>query len=107
MEPKVVRFESGGIVRHSRLGECSAYLELIGGRDRHSVGGQIAEGPRWWRGRIVFPQRVRLGFIEAHQHLEVELPNGRAAIGVVRDDPSTSAVFVNVEGRGPPPFEVW
>jgi hypothetical protein len=77
-------------------------VELVGGRDRWSVGGQIAEGPRWWRGRLAGGQEV----IELHAgaHISLALDNGRTAPAIIERATSEPGIFI--QGLGPPPFEV-
>lgn len=76
--------------------------ELLGGRNRWSVGGRIAEGPRWWRGELSWdgePIDLRAG-----TQVVIELDDGRSAMAVVESAPATDAVAVR--GIEPPPFTV-
>lgn len=77
-------------------------VELLGGRNRWSVGGRIAEGPRWWRGELSWdgePAELCAG-----TRITLELENGRTAMAVVEAAPATDAVAVR--GIEPPPFSV-
>ena len=76
-------------------------VELVGGRDRWSVGGQIAEGPRWWRGRLAGGTDVVE--LTAGAHISLALDNGRTAPAVVE---RTAEPGILIRGLGPPPFEV-
>ena len=76
--------------------------ELLGGRNRWSVGGRIAEGPRWWRGELSCdgePIDLRAG-----TQVIIELDDGRSAMAVVESAPAPDAVAVR--GIEPPPFSV-
>lgn len=76
--------------------------ELLGGRNRWSVGGQIAEGPRWWRGELSWDgEPIELG---PGTQITVELDGGRAALAVVEAAPAARTVAVR--GIEPPPFDV-
>jgi hypothetical protein len=77
-------------------------VELLAGRNRWSVGGRIAEGPRWWRGELSWdgePIDLRAG-----TQITLELENGRSAMAIVEATPATDAVAVR--GIEPPPFAV-
>jgi hypothetical protein len=76
-------------------------VELIGGRDRWSVGGQIAEGPRWWRGRLAGGDEVV--DLDAGAHISLALDNGRTAPAIVEQ---MAGAEILIRGFGPPPFEV-
>lgn len=79
-------------------------MELVGGRNRYTVGGEVAEGPRWWRGWLEWPggddQRMPCG------EVTLEFDNGRTGVAMVESystGPEHSALVV---GLGPPPFDV-
>lgn len=77
-------------------------VDLVGGRERWSVGGQIAEGVRWWRGELA-PVSADLSLCEGTL-IELVLDNGRTAPAVV--EASGPGPAVAIRGLGPPPFEV-
>lgn len=78
--------------------------DLTGGRNRYSVGGEIREGLRWWRGHINWPQQE----IEPRGGIEIiiELDNGRSAPAVIEPDPAGPEHTRAIHGIGPPPFDV-
>jgi hypothetical protein len=80
-----VEYQGFALVDLPPGGRARVDVELVGGRDRWSVGGQIAEGPRWWRGRLAGGD------------------NGRTAPAVVE---RTAEPGILIRGLGPPPFEV-
>lgn len=102
--PDVVHYGCIAVVRLADDVVAEAVVELLGGRDRHSVGGQIAEGPRWWRGRVTWqdgPVAVQPGV-----EVRLELDNGRSAVAVVEPRPEATSGEAVIRGLGPPPFEV-
>ena len=87
------------------LPDCAAeeaHITLLAGRHRHSVGGQIAEGLRWWHGQMELP-RDDLE-ITAGTRIWMELDNGRTAVAVAEPAPDPGVTVLR--GVGPPPFEV-
>jgi hypothetical protein len=90
----VVRLEGGQTLR--------AHAELVGGRQRWSVGGMWAEGPRWWHGELACegdpPARL-----DAGAAIRLELSDGRAAIATIEE---SAGDLVRVAGCGAPPFDV-
>lgn len=85
-------------------GAEEAEIDLLAGRDRYSVGGQIAEGPRWWRGRLQCTNRdVQLS---PGAELQIELGDGRSGAVVVEETLAAGAHVAAVTGVGPPPFRV-
>ena len=90
-----------------RVGEdvaAPAVVDLVGGRRRHSVGGQVAEGSRWWTGRIEWlhdPVVVRAGTV-----LDLELEDGRRAEAIVEPVKRVRTSELAIVGLGPPPFDV-
>lgn len=90
----VVRVEGGGTLR--------AHAELVGGRQRWSVGGVWAEGPRWWRGELACEEEPPI-LLEVGAAVRLELSDGRAAIATV--EVSTGGA-VRIAGLGAPPFDV-
>jgi hypothetical protein len=106
MEPRVVRFEGEAVIHLPHASDATVRIELIGGRDRHSVGGQIAEGPRWWRGRVVLEDRARVPRVDAGNEIRVQLVNGRTATAVVEYTTVDPVPEATIRGLGPPPFEV-
>lgn len=106
VEPRVVRFEGDAIIHLPHTSDATVRIELIGGRHRHSVGGQIAEGQRWWHGRIIWKNRARTPHLDAGNEVRVELPNGRTATAIVENTTADPLPEVTITGFGPPPFEV-
>lgn len=84
-----------------QLGCSRVDVELLGGRRRWSVGGRIAERPRWWRGEITWDGDGVL--VEAGTRITVALDDGRAAKAVVEH---AAAPRLQVRGIEPPPFAV-
>jgi hypothetical protein len=106
MEPNLVHFEGEAVIHLPDADDAPARIELVAGRDRHSVGGTIAEGPRWWRGRIAWkhsahPEKVRKGC-----KVSIELSNGREAGAVVEHTSPDPNPMATIRGLGAPPFEV-
>jgi len=99
----VVHFDGDGTVRLRERAVDGVVVHLVGGRDRYSVGGSIKEGPRWWRGRLDWPdgEEPPIG-----TEVVIELRDGRAAPAVIELDPSAPARTAAVHGVGPPPFDV-
>jgi hypothetical protein len=106
MEPRVVRFEGEAVIHLPHASDAAVRIELIGGRNRHSVGGQIAEGPRWWHGRVIWKDRARAPQLDAGKEVRVRLMNGRTATAVVECTTVDTVPEVAITGLGPPPFEV-
>lgn len=102
-ESDPVHFEGEGIVR-IRDRTVPVHADLVGGRDRHSVGGQIAEGPRWWRGRIDWSVD-EVPPLDGGRLL-VELDDGRCAPAIIAADPAVPEHSISIQGIGPPPFDV-
>lgn len=78
-------------------------VELIGGRERHSVGGEIAEGFRWWAGRVR-PGDVVIDLADGTE-IVLELDDGeerRAVVELAEADPGQ----LPIRGLGPPPVAV-
>lgn len=75
--------------------------ELEAGRRRWSVGGCMAEGPRWWRGELAWDDPSEA--LPVGTRIELVL-DGRAGQAVVeaRIAPGRAAV----RGISPPPFDV-
>ena len=105
MEPTVVHFEGEAVI-HLLDDVARVTVELKAGRDRHSVGGQIAEGPRWWVGRVAWETRPLSRDIEPGSVICIELSNGRVADAVVEDTSPDPVPDAAIRGLGPPPFEV-
>lgn len=100
----VVHFDGEVRVRLPDRTIGHAHAELIGGRNRYSVGGETAEGPRWWRGTITWDSEVPkpAGGIE----ISVEVDNGRAGVAVIELDPTSPAHTARLHGVSTPPFDV-
>lgn len=98
-----VHFEGDCVVR---VGERTirAHADLIGGRDRHSVGGEIWEGPRWWRGRIDWPREDAEPLDRGRIHVEIE--EARSAPALIEPGASVPEHSSAILGIGPPPFDV-
>ena len=79
-----------------------ARLELVGGRPRYSVGGEIHEGLRWWRGWVDWLE----GEVDVRRGTEIciEMDDGRSAVAVIVDADDDHRH--SVRGIGPPPFDV-
>ena len=90
----VVRLEGGQTLR--------ARAELVGGRQRWSVGGVWAEGPRWWRGELACDGDLPTT-VDAGAAVRLELSDGRAAIATIE---AAADDVVQVAGLGAPPFDV-
>lgn len=98
-----IGFESDAVVECPD-GVAPARVELIGGRDRYSVGGRIAEGPRWWLGEVELLHDyidLRIG-----SSIVIELSNGRSAPAVVEELAAPTSRRASIRGLGPPPFDV-
>jgi hypothetical protein len=106
MEPKLVHFEGEAVIHLPDADGAPARIELVAGRDRHSVGGAIAEGPRWWRGRIAWKHRAHSEHARKGCTVRVELSNGRAAGAVVEHTSPDHNPSATIRGLGAPPFEV-
>ena len=108
MEPVIVHFEGEAVIHLPDDGDAEVTIELVGGRDRHSVGGQIAGGPRWWGGRVVWARRSPTKRVAMGSEIHLELADGRtAAAGVEAGDvPSDGEDGAAIRGLGPPPFTV-
>ncbi len=99
-----VRCRSVALVRVDEDRVAPAVVDLVGGRHRHSVGGQIAEGSRWWTGRLEWlrdPVVVRPGTV-----LDLELEDGRRGEAIVEPVKRARTSEVTIVGLGPPPFDV-
>lgn len=80
-------------------------VELVGGRSRHSVGGEIAEGFRWWHGQLG-PVGVVID-LTAGTEVVLELEDGHEARAVVEPGAEMDATAtIVVRGVGAPPFDV-
>ncbi len=81
-----------------------AHAELVGGRNRYSVGGETTEGPRWWRGTISWDSEVAkpAGGIE----VSIEVDDGRAGVAVIELDSASPAHTAALHGVSTPPFDV-
>jgi hypothetical protein len=106
MEHRVVRFEGEAVIHLSHTSDATVRIELTGGRDHHSVGGQIAEGMRWWHGRVIWDDRARAPRLDAGEEVRVQLPSGRTATAIVEYTTGDTDVQVEITGLGPPPFTV-
>ncbi len=82
--------------------QCHVEVELEAGRRRWSVGGRMAEGPRWWRGEIAWPDQDQE--LRAGTRIAVTLVDGRSAPAVVESLIAPDRVAVR--GIAPPPFPV-
>lgn len=80
------------------------HVELIAGRSSYSVGGRVAEGPRWWRGKVHWDEDVPAvpDGVEIWLHLE----DGGHGIAVIEPAPTSPAGVKVIRGVGAPPFEV-
>ncbi len=99
-----VRCDSIALVTVGDAEPTAARVELEGGRHRHSVGGQMAEGLRWWTGRIEWlrnPVEVRSG-----ADIVIELRNGHRARAIVERGSRGPTDEIGIVGVGPPPFDV-
>lgn len=81
-----------------------AEVDLLAGRDRYSVGGQIAEGPRWWHGRLRCTNQQ--AHLDPGSQVRIELEDGRTGLAVVEAPSPDGANAAAVKGLGPPPFPV-
>lgn len=90
----LVRLEGGQTLR--------AHAELVGGRQRWSVGGVWAEGPRWWRGELACEGSAPV-ILDCGAAVRLELSDGRAAIATIE---AAIDEVVHVTGLGAPPFDV-
>ncbi len=106
MEPTVVCFEGEAVIHLPPADNVTVRVELIGGRDRHSVAGQIAEGPRWWRGRVVWEDQAGVLHLDTGNEVRMQLTNGRPAFAVVEHTSADPAAGTAIRGLGTPPFEV-
>ncbi len=106
MEPSVVHFEGEAVIHLPWAGDATVRIELVGGRDRHSVGGQIAEGPRWWHGSVEWKGQRRAPKVDAGSEVQVQLPNGRVAVAVIERVTPDPAPAAEIRGLGAPPFDV-
>jgi hypothetical protein len=100
----VVQVETQSVVRIHDRTVLPVLADLVGGRHHYSVGGAIREGPRWWRGRLRWPEgatRPRPG-----TEIVIELDEGRSAAAVIEPDPAGPEHSIAVHGTGPPPFDV-
>lgn len=79
-------------------------LTLVGGRHRYSVGGEIAEGFRWWRGRV--EPGGSLPRVEPGTEIVIDLADGPTATAVVDETDPSAGEVVLFHGVGPPPFGV-
>lgn len=80
------------------------HVELIAGRCSYSVGGRIAEGPRWWRGKVQWDEDAPVvpDGVEIWLHLE----DGACGVAVIEPAPASPAGVKVIRGVGAPPFEV-
>jgi hypothetical protein len=104
VSPTQVRYESDAVVVLPELGSVEVRIELVGGRDLHSVGGRIAESPRWWHGRLHWqagPAELGLGL-----QVRVQLDNGRTGVARIEAVEPECEGVVRIRGVGPPPFGV-
>lgn len=107
MEPTaVVHFEGEAVIHPPQAGDATVRIEVIGDRDRHSVGGQIAERRRWWHGSVEWKDQPRAPRVDAGSEVQVQLPNGRTAVVVIEHVSSDPAPAADIRGLGPPPFDV-
>lgn len=97
-----VRHRSTVLVRLEGGQTFRANADLVGGRERWSVGGVWAEGPRWWRGELAC-EADPPATLDAGTAVRLELSDGRAAIATV--DAAADAI-VHIAGLGAPPFDV-
>ena len=97
-----VSHQDRAVVRLDDGQTFSADAALVGGRRRWSVGGEYAEGPRWWRGELSVEGAPALP--HAGAAIEVQLSNGRTAAAIV--ERSSTEHFLRITGVGAPPFEV-
>lgn len=86
--------------------QLDAVAMLIGGRDRHSVGGEIAEGPRWWHGQLRLGGDAIDAIDAIGAEVDLELDDGRTAVAVVEDIQGPPEPELAVRGVGVPPFDV-
>lgn len=100
----LAHYDGDGILRLPDRVIEHVHADLVGGRNRYSIGGEVAEGPRWWRGRLDWPgdEDRPIGGIE----ITIELDNGRSAIAVIEPDPTAPEHSTVIHGVGPPPFDV-
>jgi len=99
-----VSFRGGVCVRLPDRVIAHVRAELVGGRNRYSVGGQIAEGPRWWRGRLEWTGDEAEPMDSTA--VIIDLTNGRSGTAVIEPDPAAPAHTAVVRGVGPPPFDI-
>jgi hypothetical protein len=100
----VIHVERVGVARIDDRSSVPVRADLVGGRSHYSVGGEIREGPRWWRGHLRWPEGEtppRAGI-----EIVIELEGGRSAPAVIEPDPAEPEHTVLVHGTGPPPFDV-
>ncbi len=79
-------------------------IDLVGGREHHSVGGEIAEGFRWWAGRLR-PGDVVVDLTDGTE-VVLELDDRGQHRAVIETDDDTAQEEIHIRGLGPPPFEV-
>ncbi len=82
----------------------SVRADLFGGRNQCSVGGEIKEGPRWWRGHLHWPDGQTPP--RAGTEILLELDDGRSAPAVTEPTPAGPERTTSIHGIGPPPFDV-
>ncbi|MCO8128504.1 hypothetical protein NHL50_14930 [Acidimicrobiia bacterium EGI L10123] len=99
-----MRYHGDGVLRLGDRVIEHVHADLIGGRSHYSVGGRVAEGPRWWRGRVEWDgdddQPVTCS------EVIIEVDNGRSGVAVIEPAPNAPAHSAVLHGVGPPPFEV-
>lgn len=77
-------------------------VELEGGRRRWSVGGRMAEGPRWWRGEVTWESADEV--LDVGTLVRLTLADGRTGDAVVEG--RAGQLGAVLRGISPPPFAV-
>lgn len=86
MEFNLVHYQGPAVAHLREQHDTEVVVELCGGRDRRSVGGQLAEGFRWWYGNLWWTSRTAMPDVEVGTEFLVSL-NGRSAPVVVESTP--------------------
>lgn len=102
--PHQVSFHGDGALRLPERVIEHVHADLVGGRSRYSVGGRVAEGPRWWWGRLEYDGEDELP--QPSSEVVIDLGNGRSGVAVIEPDPTAPPGTVVIHGIGPPPFDV-
>lgn len=99
-----VSFQGDGVLLLADRVIGRVHAELFGGRNRYSVAGHIAEGPRWWRGCLEWNGDVE--HPPPGTKVFIDLRDGRVGVAVIEPHPDAPGNTSIVHGVGPPPFDV-